>query len=503
MVAGNSKSVYFKGFKGLHSGSDPLREPNELSVCDNWLLRNDGELTKRPGLVVKDSSMDTGISGRILGVQGNRIWYTNTDGDLYENEVDDAVTVRSSASTAITWGTPYIDSFYYGANDGIKKITAVSLTVSTVAALKTNTRLGTFHKQRLFIVPSGGVTVEYSDPNAFGTFASTSVIPIDSKTVDDHIVAILSFFDTLYILKTNSIWALYVQGDDDTQWILRQVRDNLGCINGPALVVENAFFFLGTTSLTDGATSYAAEVVLYKSDGTSFVPVTTPVAELYRGFIDTTDSHIALTLYRDHIIVPKTSNENDSFGTNYVFIFNHRTGAWGRWVFAKPGIIQGAAVVQGDLYIIGEDATVLKLYKMDREDGVSEYADDAVPYVSQIKTPNIMADNWSELERVEPSFALCSEQTWRVIVNSDEFSRLASPIAVKGLMKLPNFGYCRRFNLTISDNAVEEQSALYGLSWDVISGSKAWEGTDAEANTWGSYLVFDWDEVSGFRWGDM
>lgn len=342
MVAVSDQALRIERFAGLNEYDHPsLLDDNELAVCQNMYVDTDGTIKKRPGLTLLNSTLDKDVNFLDnFSVSPTLVYSMFTNGvgsNLYS--VDDAgVPGTQDTVSSVFWGVSYDSKFYYGTSTGIKTWdgTSVASLASAGGTIPTSTRDGIFHKGRLFVVGSEANNQPYrlhftapdnftGDPAGVVSWPTTNTLDVISKDRGDYINALVSFNDTLYIFKSRSIWALYVQGTSSSDWVLRQINTEIGCKLGHnVLVVNNIMYFVGIQGF---------EANLYRFDGSNFENLSKNINFNASFSVDSFTVYKAFAVWGDFLVLINHVRVAEAGAySKHLLVYNYINQTWSRWI---------------------------------------------------------------------------------------------------------------------------------------------------------------------------
>jgi hypothetical protein len=451
-----------KEFAGLN-----IREPvgaikdNELSKCINFDLGRAGELTKRTGFEqVHDGSYLGANAIRLIGLYitssisqfiaraGNAIYRSN-DGLVW--------TVIGSYN--VEYGVQYADKFYMVRKDGV----ILEWNGSTITTI-TGSPTGTFciiHKERLFVLNTEGTgplnsRVWFSlagDITATGWIGTNT---FDVKAGDgDFLTCGAIVNDVLMLFKSRSTWGMYVQGTSSVDWILRSLHPKIGCVSKyTPKEIENVVYFVSSRAV-------------YKTDGTSFVDISEPIASVLRNrVVNVSTLHLdSAAWWEDKYICLL---QPDTVTIKY-YVYHIRAKGWTEWQFPgsvpiKPGsfIEVETATPQRGLYA-GDFNTLGKVYRY----GANVYTDVGISYDSTLETKeydfklmaNYKRGKWIVLD----SLGVAALTLTNIIDTVERTPKTVNSLSTRRSLKTGGPGYFRAWRYRLL--AVGTDSfTLYGLT---------------------------------------
>lgn len=325
----NRKVFSINRFLGLNkSNDDASLVPGELTTCNNYLVKNNGDLSERGGGATLTQPPSAGEaygfsnyrnnagSEFLIMAQGTAIWYYNS------GWVDSNVTVTNDLETRFEQAGFGNNRNLYGVNgtDEVIRVSTVSSVPSGsfVSSSPTDLVQLKLHKNRLF-GHDGKDTIKYTDANAFETWATGTNDFQVAPGVDGFIKAIEIWGDALFIFKEFGVYVLPNADDAASSWKILKTDALTGTQSGDTVIRTKAgIYYLSTDNkvrvLSPSISFTSGEYVL----GGSGSPV---VSELVQDYIDTilnenNKSKATAVLFKDLYIlcinsVNATADEND------------------------------------------------------------------------------------------------------------------------------------------------------------------------------------------------
>jgi hypothetical protein len=319
---------------GLNITTPPTElSDKELVTCENFLIDRDGQLRKRAGFFRNNTAMGNPAYPKwFLGYDHNVFRYlvreygtTNIWNISQGNQYFVTGTITQHAVWSL-WinGTMYIG---FNGNMGIRTLGGTSNAPVIGASTITNSpqsNVATWHKSRIFTdvlgVPG---RIAFSDPNAPGTWQTTSTIDVGVND-KDIITALVSLGDLLLIFKRSSVWTLYVQGGSPADWVVRRIHETLGCVQTigtlPYITVGNECYFISPNGI-------------FKTNGASFVNIGEKIwpinDEVYNS--NTITSFFRITRWNNFLLFVINGFGLTQTGKNLVY--NLENKAWSSWTF--------------------------------------------------------------------------------------------------------------------------------------------------------------------------
>jgi len=418
--------ISLNGFAGLNLTSPPhMIKDKELQECTNFDIGLAGELTRRPGSVIRGNLPVSDTVGYILQFVGRA--YLSAGGDgviLYD---PGSHTVYSTGSGIppfdgfnivmedfegfIVWGAQYAGKYYLGCNAFADKIWEYDGTTSTVLTNSPpHTGAGIVFKDRLwaadgFDLAATDSKVYFSEPGDVTEWVdpiSGSANSLDVQAGDgDKITKFAIINDVLYIFKRFSTWALYVQGDTPDDWVLRNISPALGCIGVHGAVEFEDIVYLITNQ------------GFFKFNGVSFTCISDNLFNSHLHYfsldegVPTGLSNVVIK-FNDRILF------QCDFGT---FIYYPKVNAWTKWewrdfpYFLQDGIFiddsfQSAndglyfSVKPYDIYTEEELLTLGQPIILINDITMDVFQDGAIDYIAMFATKDFDFGKSDEFKRI-------------------------------------------------------------------------------------------------------
>jgi hypothetical protein len=313
--------VVIQGFKGINLREPPgMVQDDELVTCNNLNIGRAGELTKRKGFVrlhngsvlgqtdvIMLGQYETAEFSQLLCITSNNELYRSNNGSTW-TLIDDDVPIKH--------GVQYVNKFYMASDDGVYVWDGTDL------ELIEDTPEGNFclvYKDRLYVLSSkseNNSRLYFSAIADFEEWPSTNFL--DVRPGDgDFLVTCAIIQDLLLIFKSETTWALYVQGAPQN-WVLRNVNPEIGCISKHTpREIEGFLYFVGSRGI-------------YKTDGNIFEDISESIEPIFRERIvnQTTVNIDSASWWEDRYIVLLHPNPS----TFRYFVFHLRTEGWTEWV---------------------------------------------------------------------------------------------------------------------------------------------------------------------------
>lgn len=456
-----------KGFVGLN-----VREPvgsvqdNELTKCINFDLGRAGELTKRTGFDQLHAGTTLGTNqvkvighlitptvSRIIAKAGNSIYWSN-----------DGVSWTLIGVYDVEWGVQYADKFYMvrRTSPGVLEWAGTGDAPAVPVAV-TGSPTGTFcivHKERLFVLHTEGsgaganCRVWFSKPGTMNQSTDwVSTNTLDVKAGDgDFLVCAASVNDVLVLFKAWSSWGLYVQGTDATQWILRNLNPQIGCVSKyTPREIEGNIYFVSSRGV-------------YKTDGNSFIDISEQIASVLKGRVVnvTNVNQDSAAWWEDKYIVLLQPSPS----INVYYVYHLRAEGWTKWEISGniiPFIFMEVrtATPQHGLYC-GDKQPTGRVFRF----GSGVYADMGLPYDATLETKDYDFDMLANYKRGKwIALDTLGEQTLQlthIIDGVERDVRLINSVTERKAHKTHGPGYFRVWRYRIA--AVGGNSfTLYGF----------------------------------------
>lgn len=424
-------TVTLKGFQGLNTRSDPSEiEDMELAQCVNFDLTLAGSLKSRKGI---ENVLTTTGNVRILGI-------LSIDADeyfIYKDDTGVRYTTDFVSSTLISatpsdprMGVQYVDKFYImDKDDGIYSWDGTTLTAipSTPACI-----FGIVHKDRLFVcnrLDTDESRLHFSEPGDFTDFPGTNFIDVNPGD-GEFLTSAAIIYDLLIVFKGTSTYSLAVQGSTEADWVLRKIEADLGCTSMYGTrVVDGALFFISTRGV-------------YRTDGTSFREVTTPISNQFddRSLSHNTADLDYLVRWEDKLICTLKREQDTK-----TYVLHLKAGGWTEWTFAEV-LFNPITTLSGDigsgLYIGGEGA--IFRYK----DAI--YQDNGANFTCSVETKALHFEQPMEFKRgfwIGLDAYLTVDSTFTSIIDNDNLLQVDNVLeqSDRRLFKIPGPGYFRHW----------------------------------------------------------
>lgn len=387
---GRETPVIIQGFTGVNT-TDPANiiQDSELTVCDNFDIGRNGELTRRPGWNKINTTAfaaselkllghyKTATHSQLIAHQGTT-FYTSTDAITW--------TAVAGVYSDVQFGLQYTDKFYVLRSTGT--ILEWNGTAFTDLAGTPAATFGYVHKDRLFLFNTASTTLasrlRFSDIADFTSWPSTNFIDVNPGDGDWCVgMAVLS--DILIVFKSQTIWGLYATGDP-ANWTLRLISNEYGTVSHYSIVpVENFLYFVSAKGV-------------YKTEGVSFEEISYPIKNELKDRV-VTQSTLNMDMavrYGDRIIY--MLHPTAAVHTHYTYYFQVK--GWSRWPHAgsvKPGFyidVQADAPLTPGLYA-GDHGTNGIIYRLD----LDQFTDAGVQYACTLETKDFDFDVPHEMKR--------------------------------------------------------------------------------------------------------
>lgn len=326
---GKRKFLTINRFLGLNkSNDDASLLPGELTTCNNYLVKNNGDLAERGGGAKLDDGpaasraygftnyRNSAGSEWLILVQGTAAYYYDSGWN------DTGVVLTTSLETKFEQAGFSTNRNLYGVNgtDSVIKITTSGGVPagSFVASSPTDLLQLKLHKNRLF-GHDGKDTIKFTDANAFETWATGTNEFQVAPGVDGYIKAIEIWGDALFIFKEFGIYVLPNAADAASDWSILKTDALIGTQSPDSVRRTRAgIYYLSTDNkirvVNPNITFTSGEYVM----GGSGSPI---VSELIQDYLDENlnepnKSKAAAVVFKDKYIICLNSvnaggNEND------------------------------------------------------------------------------------------------------------------------------------------------------------------------------------------------
>jgi len=300
----------------------------------------------------------------------------------------------------------------------------------------------TVYKDRLFVLSSDATEnsrLYFSAIAAFETWPSTNFFDV-SPGDGDFIVACAVIHDLLIIFKTETTWALYVQGSPEN-WVLRNINPEIGCISKyTPREIEGFLFFVGVRGI-------------YKTDGNIFENISESIEPLFDDRVVnlTTVNIDGASWWGGRYIVLLHPNPS----TYRYLVYHLRTGGWTEWEIAddaRPSffIEVNSATPSKGLYA-GNSTGSGKVYRH----GDGAFTDAGVDYDCSFKTKDFDFDLPALMKRgkwmgIDVNAKGTVDISYEVEQESLE-NRIFSGTEKRRMHKVSGPGYFRVWSLEISN----------------------------------------------------
>lgn len=244
-------------------------------------------------------------------------------------------------------------------------------------------------KDRLFVVNSQGIgsvnsRLYFSEPGDFGDWPSINFIDVRPGE-GDFLTSVAVIQDILIIFKTESIWALYIQGAPEN-WNLRIMSPEIGCVSKyTPKEIEGFLYFVGRRGV-------------YRTDGNVFEDISESLNPIFADRVTnlSTANKDSASWWEDRYLLLFYPTPT----TVRYFIFHLRKGGWTEWTFpsgTSPAsfLEVTTSVPQKGLYA-GSSNTDGKIFRF----GDDVYLDEGQTFACSLRTKDFTFSSPATLKRV-------------------------------------------------------------------------------------------------------
>lgn len=284
------------------------------------------------------------------------------------------------------------------------------------------------------LYPSGVYWSQIADPSLFDIESNFEVRTNDG----DMVTALKAFQSNLMIFKTNSYHQL--SGDDPTNFTLKQVSDEYGCLNHRA------------TAIYDDYLLFLDRKGIVRHNGADQETISTPIQDVFDSMNFSSAKNTACMVHdkkRNQVLcgIPV----NGATFNNLTVVYDYLTNAWTKYEGYNPSVF---AVLQGNLsnraiFYGGYSGNIFNF-------GASLFGDNGTAYTCLIKTRYL-----SEMgQSIEKQFR-------RLYLNVDP---VVSSTSIFNIKMLTNYGSTIGFTATMYANPFQSR-----IDFGISSKSLAFE----------------------------
>lgn len=330
-----------KEFKGVNTQESPGSLPDGyFQKAQNVNVTDAFTFVKRRGINKVSTTQITGgansirLLGRHITETGDKLYFARINIVGVATQVWRCNTINLGSAEQVTFSGSSITGYLYGFQAGdvfyilVRNVGIRAVTMASAASTSTGGPGGTHgivHKSRMFVLNSlygSGAPVTRVFYSAVGNFTSWPAANNFDVSFGDGFpcteFAILN--DLLVIFKYNSVWTINTDSADPTNWQLRSISNDLGCVGR------------GTVQEVDGFLYFLSARGVYRTDGVNFEELSHDIKDDLHAIIPISVSDTSLIEFDSCFFDDKYILHESFWKTlpNW-YVFHTRTNTWTTW----------------------------------------------------------------------------------------------------------------------------------------------------------------------------